>query len=241
MALNTALFVGLPYAALLVFLVGTIYRYRYQGFRFSSLSSQFLEGRGLFWGAVPFHFGILVCFLGHLIAFLLPQTLLAWNSVPARLIVLEVAGFSFGLSAGFGLLVLIVRRATQGRVLVVSNMMDFAIELLLLAQIVIGLWITLGFRWGSSWFAADLSPYLWSLLKLQPEIGAVSAMPWAIKAHIIGAFLILALFPFTRLVHVLVAPIHYLFRPYQRVIWNWDRKRVRDASTPWSEARPKNN
>ena len=29
--------------------------------------------------------------------------------------------------------------------------------------------------------------------------------------------------------------------PYQGVIWYWDRKRIRQASTAWSDARPRNN
>lgn len=53
--------------------------------------------------------------------------------------------------------------------------------------------------------------------------------------------MIFAIFPFTRLVHILVAPLHYLSRPYQRVMWNWDRTAIRDPRTPWSEARPRNN
>lgn len=240
-ALKTFLFIGLPYLALLSFLIGSIYRYRQRGFQVTALSSQFLESRGLFWGAVPFHFGILVAFLGHLIAFLIPEGTLLWNSSPLRLIVLEVTGFGFGLSALFGLGWLLFRRMTNARVRIVSNAMDFVIELLLLAQIILGLWIAVAQRWGSSWFAADLSPYLWSIFKLQPDIRAVAAMPLGIQAHIVGAFIIVAIFPFTRLIHILVAPFHYLWRPYQQVIWNWDRTKVRSAETPWSEARPRNN
>lgn len=235
------LFTGLPYIALATFLVGTIYRYRQTGFQVTALSSQFLESKSLFWGTVPFHFGILFCFFGHLIAFLLPEGTLLWNAHPVRLIVLEVTGFGFGMSALFGLSWLVIRRFTNPRVLIVSNVMDFVIELLLLAQIVAGLWIAVAQRWGSSWFAADLSPYLWSIFKLNPDIRAVVAMPLGIQLHIIGAFIIIAIFPFTRLVHILVAPLHYLWRPYQQVIWYWDRKKVRSPETPWSEARPKNN
>ena len=66
-------------------------------------------------------------------------------------------------------------------------------------------------------------------------------MPLVIKAHIIGAFSILLIFPFTRLVHILVAPLHYIWRPYQVVIWYWDKSRIREASTAWSKARPRNN
>lgn len=238
---NVFLFVGLPYAAMLIFFVGTIQRYRSKGFKVSSLSSQFLETKSLFWGTLPFHVGILVVFFGHLTAFLIPRGTLLWNSNPVRLIVLEVSAFVFGLSVLVGLLALLVRRMTNRRVKMVTTRMDVTLELLLLAQVVLGLWIAIGYRWGSSWFASDLSPYLTSLFMLDPNIVAVAAMPLVIKLHIIGAWLILAIFPFTRLVHLLVAPLHYIGRPYQRVIWNWDRKAIRDPATPWSKTRPKNN
>jgi nitrate reductase gamma subunit len=238
---NVFFFIGLPYLAGAIFLIGTIYRYKTAGYKVSSLSSQFLEGKSLFWGAVPFHFGILVVFFGHLLAWLLPGPTLFWNSDPVRLIILEVSAFVFGLSTGVGLLVLFVRRVTNARVKAVTTRMDIVLELLLLAQIILGLWIALGHRWGSSWFAADLSPYLTSIVLLNPKIDAVSAMPVVIKLHIIGAWAILAIFPFTRLVHFLVAPLHYIARPYQQVIWNWSRTGIRDPRTPWSEARPKNN
>jgi nitrate reductase gamma subunit len=235
------LFVGFPYAAVLVFLVGVAYRYRQKGFTVSSLSSQFLEGKSLFWGSVPFHIGILVVFLGHLTAFLLPEATLWWNGMPLRLIILEVSAFVFGLTVFIGLTALMYRRFTNARLRAVTTPADVGIEFLLLAQVVLGLWIALGFRWGSSWFAADLTPYLWSLVKLAPETAAVFALPWVIKAHIVGAFAILLLVPFTRLVHFVVAPLHYIGRPYQQVIWNWNRRTIRRPDTAWSEARPKNN
>ncbi|MCK5406381.1 MAG: respiratory nitrate reductase subunit gamma, partial [Candidatus Krumholzibacteria bacterium] len=81
--------IGLPYVALVVFLVGTISRYKMTKFSYSSLSSQFLEGRQLFWGTMPFHWGILFLFLGHLVAFLVPRGLLAFNSHPVRLLIIE--------------------------------------------------------------------------------------------------------------------------------------------------------
>ncbi len=240
-ALNTFLFVAFPYVAVIVFVVGVVYRYRQKGFTVSSLSSQFLEGKKLFWGTIPFHIGILVVFFGHLTAFLLPRATLAWNSIPVRLIVLEVTAFTFGLSVLVGLAALMVRRFTNPRIRAVTTKTDIAIELLLLAQVVLGCWIALGFRWGASWFAADLSPYLWSLVKLAPETGPVFALPWVIKLHIVGAFAILLMAPFSRLVHFVVAPLHYIVRPYQQVMWNWDRKAIRDPGTAWSKARPHAN
>ena len=238
---NLFLFVGLPYVAMAIFLVGTIQRYRNTGFKVSSLSSQFLEGRRLFWASVPFHFGILVVFLGHLVAFLIPSGILAWNSNPVRLLVLQITAWAFGLSVLVGLAGLITRRLGNPRLRMVTTRMDIVIELLLLLQTMLGLYVGYAHRWGASWFAADLSPYLWSLFMLNPQIGAVSAMPTVIQLHIINAFVIFSVFPFTRLVHILVAPLHYMSRPYQRVIWNWDRTAIRDPRTPWSTARPRNN
>ena len=238
---NNFLFIGLPYAAIAVFLAGAIYRYRATGFKYSSLSSQFLEGRGIYIFAVLFHWGILIVFLGHLIAFLLPDAILTWHSSAVRLISAEIVIFTFGLGLLIGLAGLFIRRITHPRLRVVTSRMDIVIELLLLAQIVLGLWIALGYRWGYYWFASDLSPYLWSIVKLNPQIEAVNAMPLVIKAHIVGAFVILGMIPFTRLVHFLVAPFHYIWRPYQRVVWYWDRARIRDPQTAWSETRPRNN
>ncbi len=240
-ALNLFLFVGLPYVALIVCVVGVLYRYRQRGFTVTSLSSQLLEGKSLFWGSVPFHVGILVVFFGHLLTFLFPRATLAWNSVPVRLIILEVTAFTFGLTVLVGLGALMYRRLTNSRLRAVTTGMDIVLETLLLIQIVFGLWIALGYRWGSSWFAADLSPYLWSLLTLSPETSAVFALPWVIKIHIVGAFLVVLIIPFTRLAHFLVAPLHYIPRPYQQVVWNWDRRAIRDPETEWSRARPRNN
>ena len=238
--LNNFMFVAFPYVAAIVFIVGVALRYKRTGFKVSTLSSQFLEGGKLLWGVVPFHVGLLAIILGHLTAFLLPGPTLMWNADPIQLIILEVAAFIFGLSVLVSLVTLIWRRFTDPRIMAVTSRMDVVIELLLLAQVVLGCWVALGFRWGSSWFAADLTPYLWSLFKLSPETTAVFALPWVIKLHIFGAFVILFMVPFTRLVHFVVAPLHYITRPYQQVIWNWNRKAIRDPNTPWTQTRPRN-
>jgi nitrate reductase gamma subunit len=239
--LNKFLFVALPYVALTIFLIGTIYRYRGTKFKFSSLSSEFLESKKLFWGTVPFHWGIIVLFFGHLIAFLIPEAILAWNSNTIRLLILEISAFIFGLSALVGIINLIVRRKTNSRLIVITSKMDFLIEVILLAEIILGLWIAYGFRWGSSWFAAVMSPYLSSVFMLNPQIEAVSAMPLVIKLHVALAYVIVLLIPFTRLVHLLVFPLSYLWRPYQKVIWNWNRKKVRNPKAMWTITDPKNN
>ncbi len=240
-SLDNFILIGFPYAAFCVFLFGSIWRYRSSKFTFSSLSSQFLEGKELFWGSIPFHWGLLALFIGHLTAFLIPRGVLAWNSHPVRLLVLEIAAFMFAIAVLVGLINLTIRRLSNARLRMVSTKMDLILLGLLLLQVITGLWIAYNFRWGSSWFATVLTPYLWSLLILQPDISAVGALPWAIKLHIFGAYLLIFIIPFSRLVHFLVVPIGYLWRPYQRVIWCWSRKEVRNPKAPWSISRPKNN
>lgn len=238
---NNLLFVALPYVAIVVFFVGVIYRYRSQGFTYSSLSSQFLEGRGMRLPVLLFHWGLLAIFLLHLLIFLFPSAVVAWNSNPTRLLIHETLAFTFGLCALLGMVGLLLRRFAYPRLQPVTSPMDIVIELLLVAQILLGLWTALGYRWGSTWFATDLTPYLLSIVKGNPRVDVVSDMPTVIKLHVVGAFVILGLVPFTRLVHFLVAPLHYTWRSYQQVIWYWDRSRVRAAETPWTTHPPRNN
>ncbi|MBP8724383.1 MAG: respiratory nitrate reductase subunit gamma [Saprospiraceae bacterium] len=233
--------IALPYIALAVFLVGSIYRYTYRGFQVSSLSSQFLEGRRLFYGSVPFHWGVLFLFCGHLIAFCFPNSVLAWNSQPVRLMILEVTAFIFGISMLIGLINLFIRRYTTPRLKFVTNQMDFVLYVVLITQTFLGLWIAYNFRWGSSWFSSLLTPYLYSIFKFQPEISGIVPLPWTVKLHIIFAFLIIGLIPFSRMIHFLVPPIDYIWRPFQQVMWNWNRKKVRSPGAEWSVHRPKNN
>lgn len=213
------LFVALPYVCLFTFFLMTVYRYRVQSFSYSSLSSQFLENKNHFWTVVPFHYGILVVTAGHLLAFLLPRSLLAWNSVPWRLVVLEIAALAFGLLTLIGLAGLIVRRATTSKVRRVTSPTDWILFGMLLVQTVSGISLALIYPWGSSWFATSLTPYLWSIIELTPDISYVVAMPWLVKLHIVLAFLTIGFFPFTRLVHVLVIPNPYLWRKPQVVRW----------------------
>lgn len=221
--LDPFLFVVLPYVALTVCVVEGVRRYLREPFTYSSLSSQFLENQYQFWGIVPFHFGLMVVLAGHLAAFAIPRGLLLWNAVPARLYALEITGFVFALLALMGLANLLVRRWTTPSLRVVTSPADWVLFSLLAVQIFLGVHIAVFRPWGSSWFASSLSPYLWSILKLSPDLAYVSNLHWTVKAHIVGAFFLLAALPFTRLVHILVMPLPYLWREPQVVRWQRPR------------------
>ncbi len=238
---NNFIFIGLPYAALLVFLVGSIIRYRTQPFSVSSLSSQILESRILYWGSHAFHIGIVTLFFGHLIGFLFPKSIISFTGQPTRLLIIEISAFAFGLLSLFGIVTLIYRRIAVARLKNVTSKMDIVVYTLILIQVVTGLWIAYFDRWGSAWFAISLAPYLKSVFLFSPNYEAVAAMPMSIKLHIASAFVFVAMVPFTRLMHFLVYPFVYITRAYQFVIWNWDRKTRRNSTDFNRGVKAKNN
>ncbi len=224
---DTILFAILPYVSLTVFFLVTIRRYRLRSFSYSSLSSQFLENEQHFWGSVPFHYGILVVLGGHAAAFFVPQSILGWNSAPMRLMALEVTGFAFAILTLIGLVNIVVRRWTHSKARRVTTLGDWFIYGGLLVQVLTGIGIAVVYGWGSSWFSTSMTPWMWSIIKLSPDVSYIAPMPLMVKLHVVNAFLLILVFPFTRLVHVLVVPNPYLWRKTQVVLWNWDRKQIR--------------
>jgi nitrate reductase gamma subunit len=217
---DVMLFAVLPYAAVLLCVVTTIERYRRHGSTITSMSSQLLENRLHFWALVPFHAGILLVLIGHVVAFLLPATLLAWNAEPLRLYILEGAAFTGGLLALGGFVAVTVRRVWLPPLRTATHGVDWLVYAVLIVQLATGVVIAVLYPWGSSWFAAAAVPYLRSLFVLQPDVALAAAVPALVKVHLAGTWLLLALFPFSRLVHVLVVPNPYLWRAPQVVRWN---------------------
>jgi len=213
------LFVVLPYAAALLFVVGTVERYRRHRYSVTSLSSQFLESRRHFWALMPFHLGILAVLAAHLVWFVAPGIVARLNAEPRRMAAVEIVLLACGLTACAGYVAAGLRRASDDRLRLVTSAGDWAVYALLLIQIGLGVTVAILHSWGSGWFAAIASPYLWSLARLAPEATAVAALPHLVQAHVVLAWLLLAVFPFSRLIHVLSVPNPYLWRPPQVVRW----------------------
>jgi nitrate reductase gamma subunit len=216
---NNLFFLIFPYLALSQALVVTVYRSIARPFTISSLSSQLLERKGLFWGSIPFHYGIILILLGHLLALVFPRGILLWNAVPVRLYLLELTGIALGVWALVGLLVLIWRRVVNARIRAVSSAMDYVVLFLLLVSVVTGVLVATTYRFGSYWFTGIFTPYLWSILTFQPRPELVAPLPGVIKLHVLNFFVLLMVFPFSRLVHIITYPLGYLLRPWQIVIW----------------------
>jgi nitrate reductase gamma subunit len=227
--LDPLLFGILPYVAVFTFFRATIQRYRRRSFSYSSLSSQFLENRIHFWAVAPFHYGILTVLAGHLAFFLAPRWVLDWNRSPVRLYILELTGLIAGLLAIIGLAAAIARRIKVTQVSRVTTNGDRILYAMLMLQMVTGVAIAVHYPWGSSWFASIASPYLMSLVKLNPAIGYITPLPFLVKLHIVNAYAVIGYFPFTRLVHVLVVPNPYLWRKAQVVRWDGARQKANIA------------
>ena len=144
---------------------------------------------------------------------------MAFNSVPVRLYILEGTGLALGLLVVVGLIILLLRRSTNPRVRAVTSSMDLILLLLLLLQVVSGVLVAIFYRWGSAWFVQTATPYLWSLVRFAPMVEYMASLPVLVKIHTVTTIVIVALFPFTRMVHLLSVPLAYLWRPYQIVMW----------------------
>ena len=218
--MTTFLWVIVPYVCLAVFVVGHVWRYRSDKFGWTTRSSQLYEDRLLRIGSPLFHFGMLGVILGHVMGLIVPQS--ATDAVGLdrhtyHLIALA-GGIPAGIAAVAGLAILVYRRRTTGPVFSATTVNDKVMYLVLGSVIVLGIWNTIAgsvFQFGGEYnYREGVSPWFRSIFYLQHEPELMAAAPLGFQLHALLAFLLFAMWPFTRLVHVFSAPIGYLTRPY---------------------------
>lgn len=217
------LFFGIyPYIALAVLAIGSAIRYDREPYSWRSGSSQLLRRRQLMLGSLCLHLGVLVIFAGHFVGLLTPIRLFEAVGVShgAKQMLAIIAGGVAGAFALFGVSLLLHRRLFDPRIRRTSSFGDVLILVLLWLQLVLGLATTLVsldhldgeemlkfMAWAQGIFAfrAGVSGYV------------LGAHP-IFKAHLFLGLTILLIFPFTRLVHMLSAPIRYLWRPGYQIV-----------------------
>ena len=180
----------LPYLSLAAFVLGHVWRYRYDKFGWTTRSSQLYENRLLRIGSPLFHFGMLGV-IGGLVA---------------------------GVMALVGMTILIYRRRTVGPVFSATTVMDKVMYAFLGAAIVLGMWNTIAGSilsvGGHYDYREGVSVWYRSFLAFTPDPELMADAPIGFQLHALVAFGLFALWPFTRLVHVFSAPVGYLTRPY---------------------------
>lgn len=208
--------VALPYAVLAIFVLGHIYRYITDPMSWTSKSSELLEKKLLRFGSMPFHYGIILVLAGHVIGLLIPKAVHEALGLSDH--VYHIIAVIGGLFAGFltllGLIVLTYRRFAIKRVLANSSAGDIVVLVLLLLVVLAGLTATLSNIDGSFDYRENIAPWLRGILTLRPDPTLMVDVPIIFKLHIFLVMLLFAVWPFTRLVHVLSFPVVYIWRSY---------------------------
>jgi len=217
-ALDVVLWIIVPYLAIATFVLGHIWRYRYDKFGWTTRSSQLYESRLLRLGSPLFHFGILLVAAGHIFGILVPETVTQAIGISetAYHAVAVVLGSVSGAMTVVGMAILIYRRRVTGPVFSATTRNDKAMYVLLAATILAGLATTvLGNLLGHPYdYRLSVAPYFRSIFYLHPDVGLITAAPAGFQIHVLLAWVLFAAWPFTRLVHVFSAPVGYLTRPY---------------------------
>jgi nitrate reductase gamma subunit len=227
-----------PYVMLAVLIGGTIWRYRYDKFGWTTRSSELDESRLLRVGSPLFHFGLLVVIIGHLIGLVIPASWTAAAGLSEA--AYHVQALLLGGIAGFctlvGVSILIYRRRACGPVFMATTRNDEMMYVLLVAAIVAGLATTLlsaGVLGQQHTYRETVSPWFRSLFVLQPDIASMSQAGLGFQVHTLIGMLLFAIWPFTRLVHAFTAPVGYLFRPYIVYRSRQDGLATRPARPGW--------
>lgn len=216
--LDLFLYAILPYAAIVLFVAGHVWRYRYDQFGWTARSTQVLESRWLAWGSNLFHWGALGAIAGHIIGLLIPEWLTRAIGIPEPVyhVFSAYPGSAAGIVCLAGLVILAVRRGYFTRVRHTTTPADVAVYVLLFVVIALGI--------GETFFVNTVGPTydyrptvgIWwrSLFYLHPQVEAMAGAPLIYQVHSTAAWFLYALWPFSRLVHVWSIPFQYLGRPY---------------------------
>lgn len=221
------LWVIFPYLALALMIVGSLYRFVYGQRGWGSKSSEILEKKWLRRGSLMFHWGMLFVFGGHVMGLLIPISVYHALGVSTEFYHFnaDLFGGLAGLITFAGVVILLWRRICDSRVRANSSASDFVALILLLIVIGIGTFETVGYNniFGAYEYRTTIGPWIRELVVLHPDAALMKSVPVVLKAHILAAFSLFAIWPFTRLVHVFSLPIRYPLRApvqYRSRIWH---------------------
>jgi nitrate reductase gamma subunit len=207
----------LPYLALAIFVVGHVWRWRYDQYGWTSRSTQLQERRMLKWGSPLFHYATFAAIGGHVIGILVPAAFTDFLGISEHTYHVFAAGagtLAAVLVIG-GVVVLAVRRLFVPRVRSTTSPVDWFTLILLLAIILTGIIPTLFNLIGDAYdYRSTVGVWFRGLFTGRPDVAAMTTAPLIYQIHATSAWLIWAAWPFTRLVHAWSYPLWFLWRPY---------------------------
>ena len=211
-----------PYIAITVMVFGSIARYETVPFTWKSSSSQLLRRKQLVMGSILFHIGVLVILVGHLGGLLTPIWIFDALGIShsAKQILAIVAGGVAGAMALVGGLMLLHRRLFDPRIRSQSSFADTWILILLMVQLVLGLFtILISLQHLDGHEMTTFMSWAQGILTFDGQAASYIADAHIIfKTHLFLGLTIFLLFPFTRLVHMLSVPVRYVVRPGYQIV-----------------------
>ncbi len=216
------LFQFVPYFALTILFLGCLLRFDRDPYSWRSKSSQLLRKKQLIWGNVLFHVGVLMILAGHAIGLLTPIAVFDALGVShsAKQMLAIVAGGGAGVIAFVGLTLLIHRRVFDPRIRANTSRADMVVLLMLYAQLILGMLtipVSLEHLDGHEMVKfMEWAQHIVTFRDGAAEYIRDSALIF--KLHITLGMLIFTIFPFTRLVHMLSAPVGYMFRKQYQIV-----------------------
>ena len=208
----------LPYIALAVFVIGHVWRWRCDQFGWTSRSTELQERKLLKWGSPLFHYATFAAIGGHVIGILVPESFTNWLGIP------EADYRWFSAAAGtiavlgviIGVAILAYRRIRIPRVRAATSPLDWVALVLLAIVILLGIIPTVGINLLGGGYDYRMSVARWfrGLFVGDPNVSVMVHAPLIYQIHATAAWMILAVWPFTRLVHAWSYPLWYLWRPF---------------------------
>ena len=219
--LQIFLFGVYPYIALTIAIIGTWVRFDLSQYSWKTGSSQMLRTKNMRLASNLFHVGIIVVLLGHLFGMLTPHFLYdRFISAGHKQILAVVVGGIAGVFCWFGLVMLMWRRFTDDRISNTSSFSDKLILVLLFIQLNLGLIsIFTSVKHLDGFTMMNLAGWAQDITILRPWQAAarIEQTDLIYQLHMALGITLIAIFPFTRLIHIISAPVWYLGRRYQIV------------------------
>jgi nitrate reductase gamma subunit len=202
------LFSASPYIAISLLAIGIFVRYLLERKHMETVRQEMAEARALFAGSRIWKIAVLLLAIAHAALFFFPRAVLLWNGSPGRLYLLEALLFFAAGATAAGLAKVVWRHLGRGSRSAIAELSDSVFLALLLMGVLSGIFMAIFHRWGSSWGAMVLTPYVASLARLEPNAALAAQMPFLVRLHVFSTFAALAVLPLTRLAAVLVFVLH---------------------------------
>jgi nitrate reductase gamma subunit len=209
--------VVLPYLALAIFVVGHIWRWRYDQYGWTSRSTQLQERKMLKWGSPLFHYATFAAIGGHVLGILIPAAFTEFLGIPDHVyhMFAATAGTVAAVLVILGVVVLALRRLLVPRVRSTTSPVDWITLILLLIIIITGIVPTIMNMFGGAYdYRSTVGVWFRSLFIGRPDAAVMVTAPFVYQLHAASAWVIWAVWPFTRLVHAWSYPLWFLWRPF---------------------------